>query len=210
MIQFYSLGLAIIELLGRALLTGDISAAILATLIILTRAVRGLLAAVENGIGRGSRRYSPPDAPTGDTPNPACRTLALKLALSIIAIVATANSGAAAENEGPFMAENSSAMSKMMAAMDVKPTGDVDADFVAMMTPHHQGAIDMAKAELSYGHNELLRRMAQEIIVTQQQEIRAMQLALSKPPMPSMPPPDQLSHDRRQEEPSMPHSIMHN
>jgi len=59
---------------------------------------------------------------------------------------------------------------------------------------------------LSYGHNELLRRMAQEIIVTQQQEILAMQLALGKPPLP----PDQLSHDRRQEKPSMPHSIMHN
>jgi hypothetical protein len=206
MIRYYSLGLAIIELLGATLLTGDISAAILATLNISNLAVRRLLAGVESGIGWGSWRYSPPDARRGDTPNPACRTFALKLALSIIAIVATASSVAGAEDEGPFMAENSSAMSKMMTAMDVKPTGDVDADFVAMMTPHHQGAIDMATAELSYGHNELLRRMAQEIIVTQQQEILAMQLALGKPPLP----PDQLSHDRRQEKRSMPHSIMHN
>jgi Domain of unknown function (DUF305) len=40
-----------------------------------------------------------------------------------------------------------------------------------MMVPHHQGAIEMAQAELRYGHNEPLRRMAQEIIVTQLQEI---------------------------------------
>ena len=70
------------------------------------------------------------------------------------------------------------AMNKMMADMTVKPTGDVDRDFVATMVPHHQGAIDMAKAELRYGHNAQLRRLAQEIVVTQQQEISVMQLAL--------------------------------
>jgi uncharacterized protein (DUF305 family) len=58
------------------------------------------------------------------------------------------------------------AMNKMMADMTVKPTGDVDRDFVAMMVPHHQDAIDMAKAELQYGHNAQLRRLAQEIVVT--------------------------------------------
>ena len=40
---------------------------------------------------------------------------------------------------------------KMMKDMDVKPTGNADADFVAMMIPHHQGAIDMAKVELEHG-----------------------------------------------------------
>jgi len=49
-------------------------------------------------------------------------------------------------DEGPFLSENRSAMSKMMADMTVKPTGDVDRDFVEMMVPHHQGAIDMARA----------------------------------------------------------------
>jgi Domain of unknown function (DUF305) len=72
-------------------------------------------------------------------------------------------------------------MDKMMAGMDVKPTGDVDADFAAMMIPHHQGAIDMALAELRHGRNEQLRRIAQEIIVEQQQEINAMRLALGQP-----------------------------
>jgi hypothetical protein len=58
------------------------------------------------------------------------------------------------------------------------------------MAPHHQGAIDMAQAELRYGHNEQLRRLAQEIIVTQQQEIAAMRLALGQRLPPSMPAPD--------------------
>jgi DUF305 family protein family protein len=82
--------------------------------------------------------------------------------------------------EQPFLAESSAAMDKMMARMDVTPTGDVDADFAAMMIPHHQGAIDMAVGYLRYGHNEQLRRIAQEIIVDQQQEIAAMHLALGR------------------------------
>ena len=76
-------------------------------------------------------------------------------------------------------------MAKMMAAMTVDPTGDVDRDFVAMMVPHHQGAIDMAVALLRYGRNERLKRLAQEIIVTQQQEIAAMRLAIGEPLPPS-------------------------
>jgi uncharacterized protein (DUF305 family) len=81
-------------------------------------------------------------------------------------------------DEAPFLAENQSAMHKMMADMAVKPIGDVDRDFVAMMVPHHQGAIDMARAELKYGHNELLRRLAREIVTNRQQEITVMRLAV--------------------------------
>jgi uncharacterized protein (DUF305 family) len=44
-----------------------------------------------------------------------------------------------------------------------------------MMIPHHQGAIDMAKAELLYGKDPVLRRLAQEIIITQNSEIQVMQ-----------------------------------
>ena len=87
---------------------------------------------------------------------------------------------AASDAEAPFLAENSAAMDRMMSGMTVKPTGDVDADFSATMIPHHQGAIDMALAELRYGKNEQLRRIAQEIIVDQQQEIVAMRLALGQ------------------------------
>jgi hypothetical protein len=49
-----------------------------------------------------------------------------------------------------------------------------------MMIPHHQGAVDMAQAELKYGHNEQLRRLAQEIVATQQCEITVMRLALGE------------------------------
>lgn len=80
-----------------------------------------------------------------------------------------------------------------MADMNVKPTGDVDVDFAAMMIPHHQGAIDMALAQLRYGKNEQLRRIAQEIIVEQQQEIIAMRMALGQSLPPSAPAPTQVS-----------------
>jgi hypothetical protein len=90
-----------------------------------------------------------------------------------------------------FAAENDAAMSRMMAAMEIKPSGDIDRDFAAMMIPHHQGAIEMAQAELRYGRNEQLRRIAQEIIVEQQQEIAAMHLALDQPLPPSAPVPTQ-------------------
>lgn len=77
-------------------------------------------------------------------------------------------------SEQSFLSENDAAMRKMMADMMIKPTGDVDRDFVAMMVPHHQGAVDMAKAELKYGRNERLRRLAREIVAKQQQEIIIM------------------------------------
>jgi uncharacterized protein (DUF305 family) len=86
----------------------------------------------------------------------------------------------------------SAAMTKMMIDMGIRPSGDVDTDFVAMMVPHHQGAIEMAQAELRYGRNEPLRRMAQEIIVTQTEEITAMRLSLGQPLPPSAPSPDQI------------------
>ncbi|WP_410014257.1 DUF305 domain-containing protein [Sodalis sp. C49] len=92
--------------------------------------------------------------------------------------------------EAPFLRENDAAMTQMMTAMTLTPSGDVDRDFVAMMTPHHQGAIAMAQAELRYGRNERLRRMAQEIIITQQQEITAMRQALGDPLPASAPAPD--------------------
>ena len=109
--------------------------------------------------------------------------------LFAFAVAAGTTSSATTLDEAPFLAENDAAMAKMMAAMEIKPSGDVDADFVAMMVPHHQGAIDMAQAQLRYGRNEQLRRIAQEIIVTQQQEIVAMRLALGQPLPPSVPSP---------------------
>ena len=82
--------------------------------------------------------------------------------------------------EAAFLKENDAAMTKMMNDMAMKPMGDVDHDFVAMMAPHHQGAIDMAEAELRYGHNEQLVRIAQNIVVEELQEIAAMRAALGE------------------------------
>ena len=97
------------------------------------------------------------------------------------------------DRDHAFVAESDIAMTKMMNGMAVKPAGNIDNDFVAMMTPHHQGAIDMAVAYLRYGQNEQLRRIAQEIVIEQQQEILAMRLAIGQPLPPSAPAPTQPS-----------------
>jgi uncharacterized protein (DUF305 family) len=120
----------------------------------------------------------------------ACSEESQSLADYITTICATHFRDASRE-EMPFLTDNVAAMSKMMVDMGITPSGDVDRDFVAMMVPHHQGAIDMAQAELRYGHNETLRRMAQEIIVTQRQEIVAMRLALGQALPPWAPALDQ-------------------
>jgi uncharacterized protein (DUF305 family) len=73
------------------------------------------------------------------------------------------------------------AMSVMHKGMHSAPyTGDPDRDFVTMMIPHHQGAIDMAKALLLYGKDPQMRRLAQEIITDQESEIQLMQLWLKR------------------------------
>jgi uncharacterized protein (DUF305 family) len=110
-------------------------------------------------------------------------------------------SAASSSDEAAYLAENDAAMTKMMNDMTVKPTGDVDRDFVAMMVPHHQGAVDMARAVLRYGRNEQLRRIAQEIIVDQLQEITAMRLAVGEPLPPATASPTQVSRPDAAERP---------
>jgi len=117
-----------------------------------------------------------------NSPDWLAATLSLAGALIFLPASAAAFAGDAPSDassaEASFLSENDTAMSTMMTNMAVKPSGDIDNDFVAMMVPHHQGAIDMARAELQYGKNEQLRRIAQEIVVEQQQEIVAMHLAI--------------------------------
>lgn len=80
-----------------------------------------------------------------------------------------------------FMESMDASMKRMDRDMAVAPmSGDIDHDFAAMMIPHHQGAIDMAKAELCSGSDPTMRRLAQEILVDQQSEIDAMRLWLNK------------------------------
>jgi uncharacterized protein (DUF305 family) len=122
-------------------------------------------------------------------------TLALALAVLLLLALAPlasaqhggghgmpAGSAASAQPAGaPFARLMDQAMKTMDTGMTAAPmTGDADHDFAAMMIPHHQGAIDMAKAELLHGKNPVLRRLAQEIIVTQGSEIAVMQAQLAK------------------------------
>jgi uncharacterized protein (DUF305 family) len=79
-------------------------------------------------------------------------------------------SKAATPADQAFMAS----MKTMQKNMAVKPTGETDRDFVLMMLPHHQGAIDMAKVELRYGKDPLLRKLAGDIVKAQEQEIGTM------------------------------------
>jgi len=128
---------------------------------------------------------------------------------------AAAGVAAAAPDEASFLRENEAAMTRMMNAMDVKPSGDIDRDFVAMMAPHHQGAIDMAVIELRYGKNEQLRRIAQEIVVDQMQEIQAMNVAIGDAVPGSAPAPTQQDRAKPDQPPPaaenhhMDHTGMH-
>lgn len=53
-------------------------------------------------------------------------------------------------------------------------SGNADVDFLAMMTAHHRGAVEMARLVLLHGHDPLTRRLAEEIIAAQTAEIAAM------------------------------------
>lgn len=71
------------------------------------------------------------------------------------------------------------AMDAMQAEMNrTRMTGDVDRDFVAMMVPHHQSGVDMAKAYLASGKDPALRKLAEHIIEEQAAEIRLMRSRL--------------------------------
>ena len=81
-------------------------------------------------------------------------------------------------------------MDSVMVVMDEgmrKMTGaspdDIDASFAAMMLPHHQGAVDMARLQLLYGQDPALRRLAQSIIAEQQVEIQQMAAWLKQHPI---------------------------
>ena len=55
-----------------------------------------------------------------------------------------------------------------------------DPEFLKMMIPHHEGAVEMAKVELEKGKDPELRKIAQAIIDAQEREIRAMREQLDK------------------------------
>ena len=94
-----------------------------------------------------------------------------------------------AERPAPFVASTAKPFSALiddaMAVMDdgmkrAPMNGVVEHDFVTMMMPHHQGAIDMAKALLLYTEDPELKNLAQGIVTEQQNEIRVMQAWLQR------------------------------
>jgi YVTN family beta-propeller protein len=99
------------------------------------------------------------------------------------------------ENGKAFRAEMQAAMSTMDQSMAAAPmTGDPDRDFLAAMVPHHQGAIDMAKAVLAHGKDPIAKRLAEEIVATQQAEIVLMERRLEQlPELPAMSTPNPAS-----------------
>jgi uncharacterized protein (DUF305 family) len=89
--------------------------------------------------------------------------------------------GHKAQDAGSAWSELEQGMEHMHAGMrSIKPSGNDDVDFVRLMLPHHQAAIDMAKTELAFGKDPQMRRLAQEIVADQQSEIELMQLWLKQ------------------------------
>ncbi len=74
-----------------------------------------------------------------------------------------------------------SQMDTMMMNMDtVKQTNVAETDFLKLMIPHHQGAVEMALYEVAHGSNKEMIQLAKSIITEQQIEIKMMkQLLLS-------------------------------
>lgn len=87
-----------------------------------------------------------------------------------------------------FTAAMHAGMQRMMRDMQAAGhSGNPDIDFLAMMIPHHEGAVEMARLVLIHGRDPATRRLAEEIIASQSTEIAGMRQRLSilrgeKPP----------------------------
>lgn len=81
----------------------------------------------------------------------------------------------------PMHQGGADAMETMMQAMDaIEPTGDADADFLLMMIPHHQSAVDMARASLEGMDDPEASALAKLVIESQEGEIKTMKAMLSR------------------------------
>lgn len=93
--------------------------------------------------------------------------------------MAMRNAEAASEAHTELMAGMDAMNADMMAGGTAT---DIDVAFVCSMIPHHQGAIDMAKAELKHGDDPWAKQMAQAVITAQEKEIADMLAWLAKQP----------------------------
>ena len=69
---------------------------------------------------------------------------------------------------------------KMHADMTMTFTGKPDVDFMKGMVPHHEGAVAMARVLLQFGKDAELRKLANDIIRTQNEEMAMMRAWLKK------------------------------
>ncbi|MCY7317323.1 MAG: DUF305 domain-containing protein [Ramlibacter sp.] len=93
----------------------------------------------------------------------------------------THNAGAAnAAARNRFEDEMDAGMARMMQDMH-RPgySGNPDHDFLAMMIPHHEGAVDMARLVLIHGRDPLVRQLAEDIIAGQTVEIASMRARMA-------------------------------
>ena len=126
-----------------------------------------------------------------------CRGTIIAGSALLMAFAAGGASPVARAAADSFRSTMDAAMTRMHQAMAAPGTGDPDRDFAAMMIPHHQGAIEMAEAQLRFGRDERLRRLAQGIIVEQTQEIAVMRQVLGTLPPAAMPTPAPSPADGR-------------
>ena len=113
-------------------------------------------------------------------------SLAASLSVSATSLALAQDPGEAhhlptsANNRGErqFLFAKDVAVSEMAQASLTPPSGDVDRDFVGMMAARNQATMELARAELLYGHNDEIRRLAQNIVAQQQHDISAMKQAL--------------------------------
>jgi uncharacterized protein (DUF305 family) len=109
------------------------------------------------------------------------RLAIISILLCVMAIHARQAMHKHAGNDDPGWSELRSSMERMHMAMEsIDASSNSDVDFVRLMIPHHQGAVDMAKAQLLFGKDPQMCRLAQEIITDQQSEIELMNLWLKE------------------------------
>jgi predicted outer membrane protein len=102
-------------------------------------------------------------------------------AAALLALTAMLPALAFSEDDGQAaMKAYMDADHRMMTDMGMAMSGDADKDFVAMMIPHHQGAIDMARVALRHSNDPFTRQLAETVIIEQQREIAEMQAWLAQ------------------------------
>ncbi|UCH53952.1 MAG: DUF305 domain-containing protein [Pseudomonadota bacterium] len=98
---------------------------------------------------------------------------------SLLVLTLVGHAGDTSDAHAAFARAMHTGMVRMMTDMEQAPMiGDPDHDFLAMMIPHHEGAVEMARLQLLHGRDPLVRRLAEEIIASQQSEIVAMRARL--------------------------------